>query len=127
MGYRILIADDSLYARVNLKTILTEAGHEVVGEAGDGADAVGKYRSLSPDLVTMDITMPKLSGVEALEQIVGLDADAKIIMITAIGKPEKVLECLDMGAKHFITKPFDKAKVLAAIEHVMEGREPSES
>ena len=114
--YRILIADDSLYARINLKTILTEAGHEVIGEASDGFEAVAKYRSLSPDIVTMDITMPMLNGVDALKQIIEFDKNARVIMMTAIGKPEKVLECLNSGAKRFITKPFEKGDVLKALD-----------
>lgn len=119
MMYRILIADDSLYMRLNLKNILLEAGHEVVGEATNGIEAVKQYQQLSPDIVTMDITMPQLDGVEALKQIIGFDPAANVIMLTAIGKPGKVLECLNLGAKHFITKPFEKDKVLQALDTAM--------
>jgi two-component system chemotaxis response regulator CheY len=73
-----------------------------------------------PDLITMDITMPELNGVDALKQIIALDKDAIIIMMTAIGKPQKVLECLDNGAKHFITKPLEAEKVLSAINQAMD-------
>lgn len=117
--YRILIADDSIYIRTSLKEILTEAGHEVVGEAENGAVAVELYRSLSPDIVTLDITMPELSGIGALKQIVEYDNNANAIMLTAVGKPDMVLQALKSGAKNYITKPLDKRSVLQAINQVM--------
>ena len=109
---RILIADDSMFMRSTLKEILVEGGHEVVGEAGNGAQVVELFQKLNPDLVTMDITMPQMSGLEALKKIIELKPDAAVIMLTSISKPENAMEALKNGAKNYITKPFDKAKVL---------------
>lgn len=115
---RILIADDSLFMRSALKGILAEGGHEVVGEAGTGVQAVELFQELSPDVVTMDITMPQLNGIEALKKIMELKKDAVVIMLTSVGKPEHVAEALRNGAKNYITKPFDKEKVLKAVRAV---------
>lgn len=115
----ILITDDSRFMRDNLKNILLEAGHKVVGEAANGKESVELYQKLHPDLVTMDITMPVLSGLDALKQIVALDPKANVVMVTAIGKPEKVLEALNAGAKNYITKPFEKEKVLEIIDELL--------
>lgn len=117
--YRILIADDSINARLNLRTILAETDYEVIGEVDTGLKAVEMYRALTPDLVTMDITMPELNGIEALRQILEFDKNAKVIMLTAIGKPDKVLECLNSGASHFITKPFEKNNVVKTFNEVL--------
>ncbi len=116
---RILIADDSMFMRLCLKDILVKAGHEVVGEASDGVEAVKLYESLSPDIMTMDITMPGLSGIEALKKIIAFDKDAAVIMFTSISKPESAAEALKNGAKYYITKPFDDEKVLNAINAVI--------
>lgn len=113
---RILIADDSMFMRSSLKEILVQGGHEVVGEAGDGIQAVELFKQLSPDIVTMDITMPKLSGIEALKKIIGIKKDAAVIMLTSISKPGNAAEALENGAKNYITKPFDKDKVLKAVQ-----------
>ncbi len=112
---RILIADDSIFMRSALKEILVNAGHEVVGEAATGSEAIELYGKLSPDIVTMDITMPQLGGIEALKQIRALNKNAVVIMVTSISKPESAGEALNSGAKSYITKPFDKDKVLKAI------------
>jgi two-component system chemotaxis response regulator CheY len=116
---KILIVDDSIVSRNNLKNILLGAEHEVVGEAVDGEDGVEKYLSLRPDLVTMDITMPKLNGIECLKEILCRDPQAKVMMISALGQGAKILEAVNCGARHYITKPFEADKVLEAVSELM--------
>jgi two-component system, chemotaxis family, chemotaxis protein CheY len=117
---KILIVDDSLIVRINLRRILTAAGHEIAGEAENGQDALEKYQAERPDIVTMDITMPVLDGISALKQLVVQDPDARVIMISAMGQSNKVLDALNAGARNFITKPFEAEKVVAAIHAVGE-------
>jgi two-component system chemotaxis response regulator CheY len=105
--------------RNNLRQILSQGGHQVVGEAGDGVDALLQYIKLKPDIVTMDITMPKEDGIAALKKIMAQDADAKVIMVTANGKREKVLDALNNGALNYITKPFSKQNVLGAVNEII--------
>lgn len=116
---RILVVEDSLMSRTNLIEILTSRNHEVVGEASNGREACELYAALKPDLVTMDITMPLMNGMEALKSIMGSHPDAKIIMVTALGQAQKVLECLNTGASHYITKPYEAQKVLAIVDDVL--------
>jgi len=115
--YRVLIVDDSMFITKQLTQYLTSEGFEIAGTAGDGEEAVEKYKELSPnvDLVTMDITMPKLDGVGALEKILEFDKDACVIMISALGKQDLVKKSLLIGAKNYIVKPLDRAKVLERI------------
>ncbi len=115
--YRVLIVDDSMFVAKQLSQILTSEGFEIIGTAGDGEEGVTKYKELYPkvDLVTMDITMPKMDGVTALEQIVAFDKDAKVIMVSALGKQDLVKKSLLMGAKNYIVKPLDRKKVLERI------------
>lgn len=115
----ILIVDDSIVARNNLKEILLNAGHQVAGEATNGEEGLSKYAELKPDMVTMDITMPKLNGLECLKKIIEQDPEARIMMVSALGQGAKVLEALNAGAKHYVTKPFEADKVLEAIQDVM--------
>lgn len=103
---KVLIADDALFMRITLKLMLEKNGYEVVGEAEDGVDAVKKYEQLVPDIVTMDITMPKLTGIEALKQIKKIDQSATVIMVSAMGQESMVREAIISGAKSFIVKPF---------------------
>ncbi len=114
--YRILIADDSIYMRDTLRDILRAAGHEIVGEAVNGINAVDIYRALEPDIVMMDIAMPDGDGIEALKQIIALNKDAIVIMLTVVGKPDIILKALNNGARSYLTKPFDKQGVLHAIQ-----------
>ncbi len=116
---RILIVDDSLLARNSLKTILKSGNHEVVGEATDGEQAISQYYKLKPDIVTMDITMPNINGIESLKRIVADDPRARVIMISALGQGGKILEALNNGARHYITKPFEPEKVLEAVNDVL--------
>ena len=106
----MLIVDDSMLIRRMLRALLEDNGYAVVGEAADGEEAVEEYKRLKPDIVTLDITMPRLDGVGALAQI--MEYDAKALMITAAGQKQKVVEALKLGAKAFIMKPFDKEDVL---------------
>lgn len=116
---RILIADDSLVMRRNLRTILTSAGHQVVAEASNGRQAVVEYEKANPDVVTMDITMPVMDGIEAVKQIIAKDLGARIIMISALDQKKMVFEALENGAKHYIIKPFASEKVLNIINEVL--------
>ena len=115
--YRVLIVDDSMFVAKQLSQILTSEGFEIAGTAADGEEGVDKYKELYPkvDLVTMDITMPKMDGVTALEQIMEFDANAKVIMVSALGKQDLVKKSLLMGAKNYIVKPLDRKKVLERI------------
>ncbi len=116
---RIVIVDDSGMSRKMLRNILEEAGYSVVGEAADGMEGVLAYKQYSPDVVTLDITMPNMSGTEALKEIKEYDSDAKAIMITAAGQQNKVIEALKLGAEKFITKPFDKEEIIKSINEIM--------
>jgi two-component system chemotaxis response regulator CheY len=116
---KILIVDDSIIMRRNLKEILTEAGHSVVAEASDGKKAVMEYESHMPDLVTMDITMPVMNGIEAVKKIISKNPEAKIIMISALDQRNMVFEALENGASHYIVKPITPENVLAVIGAVL--------
>ncbi|AWI05355.1 response regulator [Clostridium drakei] len=112
---KILIVDDAMFMRVALKTMLEKNGYEVVGEAEDGADAISKYSILKPDIVTMDITMPKMDGVEALSEIKKKDPNCKIVMISALGQETWVKKAIIIGAKGFIVKPFKEEHVIKTL------------
>ncbi|HAY14829.1 MAG TPA: response regulator [Fimbriimonadaceae bacterium] len=118
MAKRILITDDALFMRVTLKKILTEAGYDVVGEATNGAEAVKLYEQLKPDVVTMDITMPEMDGIQALKEIKKIDANARVIMCTAMGQKTMVIDAVQSGAKDFIVKPFQPDRVIEALSKV---------
>ena len=115
--YRVLIVDDSMFVTKQIGQILTSEGFEVVGTAGDGEQGVEKYKELFPnvDFVTMDITMPKMDGVTALEKIVAFDPEARVIMVSALGKQDLVKDALIKGAKNYIVKPLDREKVLERV------------
>ena len=114
---KVLIVDDSIFVAKQLGQILSSEGYEVVATAGDGKEGVDKYKELYPniDVVTMDITMPRMDGITALEQIMAFDKDANVIMVSALGKEELVKKSLMLGAKNYIVKPLDRKKVL---EHI---------
>lgn len=116
---RILVVDDAVFMRTILRDILSEADHEVVGEAATGEDAVERFKELRPDLVTMDLVMPGAGGIEALSRILDVDADARVIIVSAVGQREDVEAALDVGASDFLTKPFEKEKVVATVESVL--------
>ena len=119
MAQRILIVDDAAFMRMMIKDILTKNGFEVVGEAADGREAVEKYKELSPDLVTMDITMPEMDGVSALKEIKQINANAKGTMCSAMGQQALVIDAIQAGAKDFIVKPFQADRVIDAIQKVL--------
>lgn len=113
---KVLIVDDAAFMRAAIKTILERNGFEVVGEAENGAIGVRKYQELRPDIVTMDITMPEMTGLEALKHIRSFDPDAKVIMITAMGQERLVKEAILSGAKSFIVKPFKEEHVVQTLK-----------
>lgn len=115
---KVLIVDDSRTSRKILKGILEGAGHEVVGEAVDGQDGVDKYKELTPDIVTLDITMPVLDGLESLKAIKAADPNAKVIMVTAAAQQNKMVEAIKLGAVEFVTKPFEPDVILAMVDKV---------
>lgn len=115
----VLIVDDATVMRIRLKEILFDH-FNVVGEADNGIDAIDMYVKLRPDIVTMDITMNHLNGINALEHILDLDSNAKIIMVSAMGQKNIVLSALQKGAKDFIIKPFDPGRVLCSLKRVLE-------
>jgi two-component system chemotaxis response regulator CheY len=119
--YRVLVVDDSMFIAKQLGQIFTSEGFEVVDTATDGAQGFEKYKALHPniDLVTMDITMPVMDGVSALEKILGFDKGARVIMVSALGKEDVVKKCLLMGAKSYIVKPLDRKKVLERVVSVL--------
>ena len=115
MSKRILLVDDAVFMRMKLKDILEKNGYEVVGEAQSGVEAIEKYMSEKPDLVTMDITMPEMDGVTALKKIKEFDPKAKVIMCSAMGQQSMVMDAIQAGAIDFIVKPFDNDRVIESI------------
>jgi two-component system, chemotaxis family, chemotaxis protein CheY len=110
---RVLIVDDAAFMRSMIKDILVKNGFEVVGEAGNGNEAVRMVGELKPDLITMDIVMPMKSGIEATREILGLYPDARVVICSALGQESLVMEAMEVGAKDFIVKPFKEDQVLA--------------
>ena len=119
MSQTVLIVDDAAFMRMMIKDILEKNGYEVVGEAENGNVAVEKYKELSPDLVTMDITMPEKDGISALKEIKEVDPDAKVIMCSAMGQQAMVIDAIQAGAKDFIVKPFHADRVIEAVSKAL--------
>lgn len=119
IGKRVLVTDDALFMRVMLKNILTQHGYEVAGEATNGREAVEMYKNLKPDLVTMDITMPEMDGISAVREIKKIDPDARIVMVTAMGQKNLVVEAIQAGAKDFIVKPFQPERVIESVQKLL--------
>lgn len=115
----ILVVDDAKFMRMTLGNMLSSSGHKVIGEAEDGVTAVQMHRELQPDLVTMDITMPEMNGIDAVKEILVEYPHAKIIMCSAMGQQKVVVEAIEAGAKDFIVKPFDEVRVEEAIKRVL--------
>ncbi len=115
----VLIVDDTMFMRVTIANMLKEWGFKVVGEAANGRQAVDMYHALQPDIVTMDVTMPIMNGIEAVKEIMVDDPEAKIIMITALGKQSLVVEAISYGAKDFVTKPFTKEKLKLVVDNIL--------
>ncbi|GAA0417756.1 MAG: response regulator [Bacillota bacterium] len=116
---KILVVDDAKFMRVTLSTILTSEQHEVVGEAENGEEAIKLYQELQPDLVTMDITMPVMNGIDAIKEICRINKNAMIIVCSAMGQQKVVVEAIESGAKDFIIKPFDEDRVLDTVNRVL--------
>ncbi len=115
----VLVVDDAKFMRLTIGNILTKSNHTVIGEAENGKDAVSLYRDHQPDLVTMDITMPEMNGIEAVREIVKDFPKAKIIMCSAMGQQRLIVDAIEAGAKDFIVKPFDESRVLEAVKRVL--------
>src|SRR5579859_4220161 len=111
MSKRVLVVDDALIMRMRIKEIALDAGWEIAGEAANGEEGLAQYRQLRPDLMTLDIVMPKMDGLAVLRQIRQEDPQAKIVMVSAVDQKGKLTECIRLGAVDFIVKPFDKARL----------------
>lgn len=118
----VVVVDDSKLSRKVLRNMLEEEGYAVVAEATDGEEAISAYLQYKPDVITMDITMPNLNGIEAIREILSIDRDAKIVMISAAGQQKKIIEALKLGAQRFITKPFEKQEVISCIETIIKSK-----
>jgi len=118
-GQRVLIVDDSPIMRQMLVKIFKDEGFKVVGEAVDGAEACEMFESLKPDLITLDIVMPKMRGIEVLEHIMAVEPGARVIMASSVSDARTVMHCLKMGAKHYIVKPYDEDKIMDAVKKTL--------
>lgn len=116
---KIMVVDDAAFMREMLKDVLRTAGHEIAVEAANGEEAVNLYKRVKPDLVTMDITMPEMDGLEALRAIKEHDPKAKVIMCSAIGQKSLVISAIQAGAKDFVIKPFHKERLLETVRKVL--------
>jgi two-component system chemotaxis response regulator CheY len=112
---RILVVDDAAFMRKMVSDALIKGGHEVVGEAGNGSEAITRFQELKPEVMTLDITMPEKDGLAALKEIIELDPGARVVMCSALGQESKVLESIKLGAKDFVVKPFQADRVLEAV------------
>lgn len=120
MALRVLVADDAAFMRQMIREIIEPEGFEVVGEASDGVEVVQSYHDLEPDLVMMDIVMPRCSGIDAVKEIVAEAPAARIVMCSALGQESLVMEALQAGARDFIVKPFKPDAVLSTLRKVSE-------
>ena len=127
MAKTVLIVDDVAFVRKTLAEILREAGYSVVGEAADGKEAIEKWRELRPDVVTMDVVMPNLSGIDATKEIMKTDRNAVVVMISAMDQIHLVMEAINVGAKDYIQKPFHSQDVLNVLSRAIRGESNPES
>ena len=116
---RVLVVDDAAFMRKVVSDALSGGGHEVIGEAANGREAITRYLELKPELITLDITMPEMDGLTALREIIAMDPGARVIMCSALGQESKVLEAIKAGAKDFVVKPFKTERVLDAVGKAM--------
>jgi two-component system chemotaxis response regulator CheY len=121
VGHKVIFVDDSSFMRSLLKGIVLRDGYELAGEAENGRDAVDLYKKIRPDLVTMDIVMPDMDGIEAVKAIRVFDPEAKIIMVSAMGQQSMVIDSIQAGARDFIIKPFQPPRIHEALRRVMGG------
>lgn len=119
MSHTVLVCDDAIFMRTMISDILTQAGYNVISEAETGVQAVEKYKELKPDLVTMDIVMPDMGGIDAVREIVKFDPNARVLMCSAMGQQALVVEAIQAGAKDFVVKPFQPSRVLEAVQRVL--------
>ncbi len=112
---KVLVADDASFMRMIIRRILEKEGHEVIGEANNGAVCIERYKELTPDIVTLDITMPEMDGITALKSLMEYDPNANVIMISALGEEHMIREAIAIGAKNFIIKPFQEAQVVTVL------------
>lgn len=119
MPNRVLIVDDALFMRTMLRDIFTTAGWQIVAEANNGNEAISSYHKHLPDLVTMDLVMPKMGGIEALKKIIKDDPNARIVVCSALGQKNLIIDAINSGAKDFIVKPFKTTQVLDVVERVV--------
>lgn len=117
---KVLIVDDAAFMRTAIKNILEKHGFEVIDVAENGSVGVQKYKELKPDIVTMDITMPEMTGLEALKSIIAFDKKAKVVMVSAMGQDQMVMEAVMCGAKSFIIKPFKEDRVIQTLNKIYE-------
>ena len=120
MSINILIVDDLAFIKMILKDIVEKAGFRVTGEAFNGEEAVILYQEQRPDIVLMDITMPKMDGITALREIIKIDKNAKVIMCSALGQQKLIIQAIQIGAKDFIVKPFKSERVIKSIKKVLD-------
>ena len=119
MAYRAMIADDAAIMRTLIRNALTDNGFEVVAEAADGVEAVDRYREVVPDVVTIDIVMPRMDGINAVKNIIADHPDAKIVVCSSLGQQAQVVEAIRAGAKGFVTKPFDAPTLVESLRRVL--------
>ncbi len=118
MPKKAVVVDDTMFMRMTLKSILENLGYEVIGEGADGFDAVRLYKQLEPDLITMDITMPNKDGIAAVKEILAINTEAKVIMVSAMGQKTRVIDAITAGAKDFVVKPFKQERIAEALGRI---------
>jgi two-component system chemotaxis response regulator CheY len=119
VNYTVLVCDDAIFMRTMVSDILEKAGFEVIGQAESGVQAIEKYKQLKPDFVTMDIVMPEMGGIDAVREIRKMDPNAKVLMCSAMGQQALVVEAMQAGARGFVVKPFQPARVLEAVQQLL--------
>ena len=119
MAFRVLLADDLYFMRMVQKEVLESKGFQIVGEASTGTEAVAQYEELRPDIVVLDITMPEMNGLEAMKRILSFDPDARIIICSAIGQQNLIVDAINAGIKDFIVKPFKPERLISAINRAL--------
>lgn len=119
MSIKVLIVDDLAFIKLIIRDILEKRGLEVAGEASNGLEAVEMYIKLKPDVVLMDITMPRMDGIQSLSKIMSIDPNAKVIMCSALGQQKLIIQSIKLGAKDFIVKPFKAERIIGAIKKTL--------
>jgi two-component system chemotaxis response regulator CheY len=120
----VMIVDDSTFMRMMLKKIMVELGHEVIAEGENGVEAVAIHKEMKPDLITLDITMPEMNGIEAARVIRSTDPDVKLLMCSAMGQQRLIIEAIEVGANDFVIKPFDKDRIKDALNNIFRQPKP---